>query len=511
MSRDLPARPNLDHLKNQARDLLNNSRGGNSAALERLHALASRSPRARPTLADAQHAIARDYGFESWAKLKQHVQSLAKPAEPMEALKAAIVANDARKIAQVLKRHAELKSRLNDPLPDYGFGDTPLFAAVQRANRDVIDTLLRAGADINARTNWWAGGFGVLDDAARSDRPAWLAAYLIERGAAVDVHAAAALGMLDKLKALISDNAALVHARGGDGKTPLHFARTMEIAQYLVDHGAEIDALDIDHESTAAQYMVRERPEVARFLVSEGCRTDLLMASALGDLPLVRRHLDADPSCVRMSVSDEYFPKRNPRAGGTIYIWTLGAHKTAHVLAREFGREEVFRLLMDRSPSELKLALACELGDEATFNALLAARPNLVETLSDSERRKLAYAAQSNNNEAVRLMLAAGWPVDVRGQHGATPLHWAAFHGNAAMVREILRYRPPLEVFDANFDGKPLGWAIYGSLHGWHRGRGDYVGAVEALLQAGAEAPKLDDLEATAPVLAALRKHSMRP
>jgi len=511
MSRDLPARPNLDHLKNQAKDLLNDFRRGDSAAVERLRSLASLSPNARPTLADAQRAIARDYGFATWAKLKEHVESLAKPAEPMEKLKAAILANDARKVAQVLKRHAELKSKLNDPLPDYGFGDTPLFAAVQRSNRDVIGTLLRAGADINARTHWWAGSFGVLDDAARSDRPAWLAPYLIERGAVVDVHAAVALGMLDKLKALVFDNPALVHARGGDGQTPLHFARSVEIAQYLLDRGADIDALDIDHESTPAQYMLRDRQHVARFLISLGCRTDLLMAAALGDLQLVRKHLDADPSCVRTSVSEEHFPKRDARAGGTIYMWTLGAHKTAHVIAREFGHEEVFRLLMDRSPAELKLALACELGDDTTFEALLAARPNLVQTLSDAERRKLAYAAQSNNNEAVRLMLAAGWPVDVRGQHGATPLHWAAFHGNAAMVREILRYKPPLEVFDANFDGKPLGWAIYGSLHGWHRQTGDYAGTVEALLRAGAEPPKpSDDLQATEPVLAALRKHTVQ-
>ena len=98
-------------------------------------------------------------------------------------------------------------------------------------------------------------------------------------------------------------------------------------------------------------------------------------------------------------------------------------------------------------------------------------------------------------------MLAAGWPVDARDQHGATPLHWAAFHGNTAMVQEILGYKPPLEIWDDNFDGRPLSWAIYGSVHGWHREKGDYAGTVEALLQAGAEAPKLtEDLEASEPV-----------
>lgn len=341
----------------------------------------------------------------------------------------------------------------------------------------------------------------MLDDAAHADRPAWLAPYLIERGAIVDVHAATALRMFERVQELVSANPTLVHARGGDGQTPLHFAPTEELAEYLLDNGADIDALDIDHESTPAQYMVRERQDVARYLVTRGCHTDILMASALGDLELVRKHLEADPVCVRMSVSDEYFPKKNSRAGGTIYIWTLGAHKTAHAIAREFGHEDIFRLLLDRNPGELKLALACELGEESIFKSMLSSHANPVQMLSESDRRRVAYAAQSNDTEAVRLMLAAGWPVDARGQHGATPLHWAAFHGNTAMVQEILRYKPPLEIWDDNFDGRPLSWAIYGSVHGWHREKGDYAGTIEALLQAGAEPPKLtEDLEASEPV-----------
>ena len=76
--------------------------------------------------------------------------------------------------------------------------------------------------------------------------------------------------------------------RGGDGKTPLHFARTIEVASYLLDHGADIDARDIDHESTPAQYMLDHRVEVARYLVQKGCRTDILLAAAVGDVDRVR-------------------------------------------------------------------------------------------------------------------------------------------------------------------------------------------------------------------------------
>jgi len=54
--------------------------------------------------------------------------------------------------------------------------------------------------------------------------------------------------------------------------------------------------------------MVRSRPAITRFLIERGCKTDILMAAALGDAGLVHQHLDADPEAIRMLVSDEYFP-----------------------------------------------------------------------------------------------------------------------------------------------------------------------------------------------------------
>ena len=77
---------------------------------------------------------------------------------------------------------------------------------------------------------------------------------------------------------------------------------------------------------------------------------------------------------------------------------------------------------MDRSPDLLKLAVACEVGDETMVKTLLAAHPDLARSLTDAERRRLPIAAQNNDTRAVRLMLAAGWLVDVRDRQGATPL-----------------------------------------------------------------------------------------
>jgi hypothetical protein len=229
------------------------------------------------------------------------------------------------------------------------------------------------------------------------------------------------------------------------------------------------------------------------------------MAAALGDTDLARRHLDDDPKCIRMNVSEEWFPKQDPRAGGTIYIWKLGAHRTAHAVARDFGHEDVFELLMERTPEELKLSLACELGDEAAFRAFQSKHPDATKTLSETDQQKLPNAAQSNNTAAVRLMLGAGWPVDTPGEMGATALHWAGFNGNAEMTREILRFHPALELKSREYAGTALAWAVYGSGNGWRRETGDYVGTIRALLDAGATLPRhAEELEPSDAVLEVL-------
>jgi hypothetical protein len=77
----LPHRPNLDHLKKQAKDLLALYRKGDAAALARfraaLPAAAAKSDEAIASLGlrlhDAQSCLAREYGFASWADLKSFV------------------------------------------------------------------------------------------------------------------------------------------------------------------------------------------------------------------------------------------------------------------------------------------------------------------------------------------------------------------------------------------------------------------------------------------------------
>ena len=415
--------------------------------------------------------------------------------DPGKQFTRAVQADDHALVRRLLADHPELKAKIDEPLGPF---DSP--AIVNARSREMLDALLDAGADLNTRSQWWAGGFGILDWASPE-----LAVYAIERGAVVDVHAAARLKMIDRLRELISRDPALVHARGGDGKTPLHFAGSVEVAAYLLDHGADIDARDIDHESTPAQYLIDDHQEVVRYLVSRGCWTDLLMASALGDLDLVKKHLDADPDCIRMCVSEDFFPKINKQSGGTIYGWTLGFYLSAHQVARKYGHEGAVQLLFDRSPEPVKLIAACWLGDEGMVQSIRTKNPKIATDFTEADRRQVAHAARKNATTAVRLMLECGLPVDARGQHQATPLHWAAFHGNNEMAKIILNYHPPLEARDADFNGTPLGWAIHGSENGWTADTGNYAGTAEAIVSAGAKLPPT--IAGTEAVQDVLRRH----
>ncbi len=82
--RELPARPNLEQYKKQAKDLVKECALGHSDALKRigrhhprLHKLSPPDIQNAPfTLADAQLVIAREHSFESWPKFAHHIETL---------------------------------------------------------------------------------------------------------------------------------------------------------------------------------------------------------------------------------------------------------------------------------------------------------------------------------------------------------------------------------------------------------------------------------------------------
>src|SRR5689334_7889849 len=97
----LPDRPDLAQLRRQARELQRAAAGGDPGALRRIQQVS-----AETTLSAAQLAMAREYGFASWAKLKDEAerrrasapgtgQEAPAAAEPWRALLAADGDDDA--------------------------------------------------------------------------------------------------------------------------------------------------------------------------------------------------------------------------------------------------------------------------------------------------------------------------------------------------------------------------------------------------------------------------------
>lgn len=475
----LPANPDLEKQRKLAKALARDVWRGEAEAVARIAALHPKPPAAdKFVLSDAQLVIARGYGFASWAKLKRKIDSLTKT--PVELFVAAVKAGEVDGVRDILADHPDIATRVNEPLFDFKQ------MAIHVAHRDLamLDLLLAHGADINAKSGWEKGGFGILENATPEH-----AAPLIARGAKVDIWAAANLGMADRVKDLIDADPTLVNAKGGDGKRPLHYARTVEIAEFLLDRGAEIDALDDDHSSTPVQHLIGSNAEVCNFLVARGARSDLLLAVALGDQALVRQHLDADPASIGMRVSRDWFPMIDTAPnGGHIYQWTLGFHVSAFDIARKRGHQEVLDLLMSRAPVIDRVMQALWSGDGNAADAVLATNPGAIQQAPASLTSQVADAARNNNTAAVKVMLARGFPVSAVAQHGAAPLHWAAFHGNPEMLADVLSYGPQIEMCDRDFSGTAMGWVIQGALNPWHGiSTAKHGACARLLLDAGAQ------------------------
>ncbi len=407
---------------------------------------------------------------------------------PVERFLVALHAGDVERVRKLLEEHADVRAVVNEPI-SY-FNSRPVARATK--NLPLLDLLLAHGADLNLKSAWWAGGFGLLEHGCTPEE----AAPLIARGAVVDVFAAAHLGMFDRLRELVDREPALVHARGGDGKTPLHCARTVEIARYLIERGADIDARDVDHESTPAQYLVRDAPDVTRLLVEHGAWFDIFIAVGLRDPALAERCLHDDHESLdhrtgqgkyavahngtRAATREEIGDRR-----GDIYRWVFDHNISVVEAATRLGDTSMVGLLLrDASPTQRLLA-ACATANRAAAEAVVDSQPGVVAGLTRDQMRLISDKAHAGDTAAVALMLDLGFEARVTGPDYADALHWAAFLGNVQMVQALLRHNPPIGVRETSYNGTPLEWCVYGSLHGWMKDKGDFPTTTQLLLDAG--------------------------
>jgi hypothetical protein len=176
MPRILPTRPNLEYLRHQARDLLKAYYAGDSAARQlfaqhlsstMLHGSAPHAPR-RVVLAHALVVIAREYGYASWTKLKQHIETIALEQRVLTQTNDGDDSKRLRKIAQQ-QRIERMAAQLVTAARQRDLEQ--VFAAFRVPARDinairaylvehdtytiVIDALLTSVEHANARIRFW--------------------------------------------------------------------------------------------------------------------------------------------------------------------------------------------------------------------------------------------------------------------------------------------------------------------------------------------------------------------
>jgi ankyrin repeat protein len=479
--RTLPGSPSLAQQKKQAKELLQAFTAGDPEARGRVRALLPDKPRI--ALGDAQFVLAREYGFTDWSALKQHIDTLEEQRRPPhEQIAAAFRRGDRDAVRRIFQQQPALLKMIDAPLFSF---NAP--AIVHCANDlAMVDMLLELGADPNRRSDWWAGPFHALHVATGD-----AAARLLAAGAIPDACAAAHLDRVDLLSRMIAEDPTRVHERGGDGQTPLHFAQSRAVVDLLLAHGADLDARDVDHRSTPAEWMLDRRRgqgryELARYLVECAASADIFLAAALGLTDRVRTMIDADPSLLHLRTGRGRYGEQPPSAQH-IYLWTIGDSRSPLDVAAQFEQRETLELLLAYASPVQRFMLACRHGDDAAARAVLRDDPGMMSRLTADDRRAISDAAWNGEAAPVALMLDLGFDPRTIGHDSGTALHCAAWEGSPDTVAALLRHPDAAELVsikDAHYGATPLGWCCHGSRFG--NTSHDHAGVARLLLEAGA-------------------------
>ena len=361
-------------------------------------------------------------------------------------------------------------------------GETPLhWAAGFNENPEVIFALVKAGADLDARSLEY--GLTPLHMAAAFNRNPHIVTTLLDSGAALNVHdeenmtplhMAAAFNRNPQIITKLLETGADLNA-GKNGWTALHAAAEENsnpaVTQVLIDAGADLEARAEGIYSDTALYNAvqqNENPAVIKVLIEAESNAGILSRERLTNLLLPATRGNRSPLVIETLIKAGADPKVRYKSLGT----------PLHLAVKLKGNLAVVNLLLKTGVD-------------------LNSRNGIGETPLD-------IAAGANSPELVRALVKAGANLDTRDNYGWTPLHSAVSgtDANPEIVVELIEAGADLNARTV-YGKTPLHLAASSSpstsvisyMKAEERGRvaANRVAIIKLLLDAGADLKAQDE------------------
>lgn len=340
----LPQRPDLEHYRKRAKELVKAARLGDDALREwvrrwtdtehRIQQLATfareRLGGSKGGLSEAQFVIARAFGFTGWPALVRHIDGLSQSATDVSTFERAadaIVDGDLATLDRLLRDEPSLvrarSTREHRATLLHYVSANGVENFRQRTPANIVaiaHRLLDAGAAVNAECDVYGGGATTLGLVTTSAHPRAakvqeaLADLLLERGASLDptaVHSclmngcpeaaahlarrgapvgfvdAAGIGRLDLLAERFEPHRPATEAEIGSGMMMAAWYDRRDVIGFLLDRGVDVSVRDPKEGQTALHIAAYQgSAALVEFLLARGAALDVT-DGAHGTPPLV--------------------------------------------------------------------------------------------------------------------------------------------------------------------------------------------------------------------------------
>ena len=445
MPRVLTPRTSVETLRKDAKRWLKALRAAEPDAKRRLSAAWYAAP-AEPGLRDVQHALAREYGCESWAALKAAIEELALTGRNLSDRLDRLLRHgwdgDTKTARRILDLHPDLARH-------------SLFTAVTCGDLAEVRRRLardpKAATRTGGRLNWTAlayVSYGRLD----TENAIAIAQLLLDEGADPNFQfddgwgspfkiLTGAIWLGEQHRPSHSQAEALVDLLITAGADPFDLQALYNIACVSGD-ARWYDRLWRHSEAKGAAHKWSDPAAGRPGGNLEISTLDFLLGSAAGQNHLARAEWllahGANPDTIQ---SFRYL--------------------SVHALAQLSGFLEM-RALLERYgalPAELEgvqaFQAACLAGDGDRARIMLAADPTLI-----GDPAPLISAGEFGNARAVALLLSLGAAVHNLGEDGISPLHRAAQSGSIEAVDLLIAAGGNVDLQEQRWGGTPLSWAV---------------------------------------------------